>query len=68
MNDIEQGGWIGKERDDGYSVFRLYGSLKAKNKSESKEYKKNLRKNKTFKNNDGESASTNEQAMGKSFG
>ena len=44
LNDIEQGGWIGKERDDGYSVFRLYGSLKAKNKSESKEYKKNLRK------------------------
>ena len=44
LNDIEQGGWIGKERDDGYSVFRVYGNLKAKNAAESKEYKKNLRK------------------------
>ncbi len=44
LTDIEQGGWIGKKRDDGYSVFRIYGNLKAKGEKESKEYKKNLKK------------------------
>ena len=44
LSDIEHGGWIGKKRDDGYSVFRIYGNLKAKNEKESKEYKKNLKK------------------------
>lgn len=44
LTDIEQGGWIGKKRDDGYAVFRVYGNLKTKSKKESKEYKRNLKK------------------------
>ncbi len=44
LSDIEQGGWIGKKRDDGQAVFRVYGNLKTKGEQESKEYKKNLKK------------------------
>ena len=44
LTDIEKGGWIGKSRDDGQAVFRVYGSLKTKSEKENKEYKKNLKK------------------------
>ena len=44
LTDIEKGGWIGKSRDDGQAVFRVYGSLKTKGEKENKEYKKNLKR------------------------
>ena len=46
LTDIENGGWIGKRRDDGYAFFRAYGNLKAKNSSslDEKQYKKELKK------------------------
>ncbi len=46
LTDIENGGWIGKKRDDGYAFFRAYGNLKAKNSNslDEKQYKKELKK------------------------
>lgn len=46
LTDIENGGWIGKRRDDGYAFFRAYGNLKAKNSNslDEKQYKKELKK------------------------
>lgn len=46
LTDVENGGWIGKGRDDGYAFFRVYGNMKAKNDSSQgeKKYKKELKK------------------------
>ncbi len=37
-DDLEKGGWIGKNRYDGEELFRYYGSQKAENKDKYKKY------------------------------
>ena len=45
MSDLEQGGWIGKNRDDSFEIFRAYGGMRAQNAGKNtKEYKKYWRK------------------------
>lgn len=46
MNDMEQGGWIGKGRADGEELFRHYGMLKTENKTEYKKYLKRYQRKK----------------------
>lgn len=48
MNDMEQGGWIGKGREDGEELFRHYGMLKTENKTEYKKYLKRYQRKKIF--------------------
>ncbi len=45
-DDIEAGGWIGKERRDGEELFRYYGSTRAADKKKYKKYIKSAQRHK----------------------